>query len=1020
MKKFILIILLIIGWGNIMFAQEKDFEVTGVVTDQNKEPLIGVSVVIKDNPGLGTITDIDGRYKIKIPPYSRLIFRYIGFENQEILVKEERVVDVVLEASKTNVLTEVTVTGTGAQEKVTITGAVTTVDVKDLKTPTASISNALAGNIPGIMARQTSGQPGDNVSEFWIRGISTFGAGSSALVLVDGFERDLNELNIEDIETFSVLKDASATAIYGSRGANGVVLITTKRGKSGKVQINAKVESTYSMRTYTPELVDGYTYAQLMNEARTTRNQTPYYSTDDLRLIKYGLDPDLFPNIDWMNMFLKDGASTFRATLNLNGGGSNARYYISGSYVDEGGIYNTEEALKEYKTNSNYKRWNYRMNVDMDITPSTLIKVGVSGSLGKQNQPGGLYDEIWGALLGQNQISIPTKYSNGYIASRGEGQKQSPWVLITQQGYAETWNNKIQSTLTLEQKLDFVTKGLKFNFRFGFDTNNENYIRRIQTPEGWEAERLRNSDGDLVFKRTVKEQIMKQSSTSEGERKENMETELQYNRNFDNHRLVGVIKYTQDKIVNTSNIGDDIIQGIERRHQVLAGRFTYGWKLRYFLDFNFGYSGSENFAKGHQYGFFPAYSGAWNIAEEPIIKDKVKFLEMLKLRYSYGKVGNDYMKTRFPYLSTFQTVEKYGYSFGDIENNIYSYNGLTYSTLAAQNVTWEIATKHDLGLDFSMWNSKINGAIDYFQEQRDGIYTTRSYIAPSIGIGQSSAPSANVGSVESKGFDGNIALNHKFGDVDFTLRSNVTYSKNKILEYDEEYSHFGYTQQEGYRVDQARGLIALGLFKDFDEIRDSPKQTYGTVMPGDIKYKDVNGDGVIDKNDIVPIGATTKPNLVYGFGASLQWNGFDFNVHFQGAGKSSFFINGYTVYPFSQGDWGNVLTDVVGNYWSLGVNEDPEAKYPRLSYGGNSNNYQASSYWLRDGSYLRLKTLEVGYSIPKKYTTKIYLENVRFFFMGTNLMTFSNFKLWDPELGSSTGQAYPLSKSLTIGLIVNL
>lgn len=402
MKKFILIILLIIGWGNIMFAQEKDFEVTGVVTDQNKEPLIGVSVVIKDNPGLGTITDIDGRYKIKIPPYSRLIFRYIGFENQEILVKEERVVDVVLEASKTNVLTEVTVTGTGAQEKVTITGAVTTVDVKDLKTPTASISNALAGNIPGIMARQTSGQPGDNVSEFWIRGISTFGAGSSALVLVDGFERDLNELNIEDIETFSVLKDASATAIYGSRGANGVVLITTKRGKSGKVQINAKVESTYSMRTYTPELVDGYTYAQLMNEARTTRNQTPYYSTDDLRLIKYGLDPDLFPNIDWMNMFLKDGASTFRATLNLNGGGSNARYYISGSYVDEGGIYNTEEALKEYKTNSNYKRWNYRMNVDMDITPSTLIKVGVSGSLGKQNQPGGLYDEIWGALLGQN------------------------------------------------------------------------------------------------------------------------------------------------------------------------------------------------------------------------------------------------------------------------------------------------------------------------------------------------------------------------------------------------------------------------------------------------------------------------------------------------------------------------------------------------------------------------------------------------------------------------------------------
>ena len=332
-----------------------------------------------------------------------------------------------------------------------------------------------------------------------------------------------------------------------------------------------------------------------------------------------------------------------------------------------------------------------------------------------------------------------------------------------------------------------------------------------------------------------------------------------------------------------------------------------------------------------------------------------------------------------------------------------------------------MSKKHDVGLDFSLFGDKLSGTIDYFHEQRDGIYMTRNYLPPSLGLNTlNSAPAANIGVVLSEGFDGNIAFKQKMGEANLTLRANMTYSKNNIIEYDEEYSHYGYTRQAGFRVDQARGLIAEGLFKDYDEIRQSPQQMFGEVAPGDIKYKDVNGDGRINDDDVVPIGATTRPNLVYGFGLSTSWKGIDFNVHFQGAGKSSFFINGYTVYPFSEGDWGNILTDVVGKYWSLGSNENPHAEYPRLSFGGNNNNYRASTYWLRDGSYMRLKTLEIGYTLPKTFVNKLHIDNIRFYLMGTNLLTFSSFKLWDPEMGSSNGQKYPLSKTYTLGMTINL
>ena len=1026
MRHFLITCILLLSCSMGTWAQ--NIVVTGVVTDAQKEPLIGVNVAVKDVPGLGAITDINGKYKISIEPYQRLIFSYVGFDKVEVLIKEQRVVNVSMKESAASSLDEVVITGTGVQKKLTVTGAITTVNVSDLThTANGNVVNALAGNVAGVLAMQTSGQPGRNTSEFWIRGISTFGASTSALVLVDGFERDLDDVNIEDIESFSVLKDASATAIYGSRGANGVVLITTKHGKAGKINIDAKVETSYNTRTITPKFVDGYTYATMMNEARITRNQEPIYQQDELDLLRMGLDPDLYPNVDWTDLLLKDGAMTYRANVNMNGGGSTARYFVSLSYLKEDGMYKTDETLrKDYNTNANANTWNYRLNTDIDITKTTLLKVGVSGSLKKYNEPG-LSGDVWKSLMYQNPISVPVMYSNGYVPAYGTGDRTNPWVLATQTGYKEHWENTIQSNLTLEQKLDFITQGLKFVGRFGFDTWNKNNIDRIKWPEQYKAQRFRDENGNLVFDRVTEEQKMKQTSSAEGNRNEIFEAELHYDRGFKKHHVGGLLKFNQDSKVFTVGTGEDIKKGIARRHLGLAGRVSYNWNYRYFADFNFGYNGSENFADGHRFGFFPAVSAAWNVAEEPIIKKNLKWMNMFKIRYSFGKVGNDVLKIgddeyRFPYLYTIGDGS--GYTWADYNYNN-SYSGKRYTDLASNYATWEIATKHDLGVDLALFNDKFTATVDYFHEQREGIWMERKYLPSIVGLG--SNPRANVGKVLSEGFDGNFAFREKINKVDITVRGNITYSQNTILEKDEENNVYPYQMERDYRVNQAKGLIALGLFKDYDDIRNSPKQEFGTVQPGDIKYKDVNGDGVVNDGDKVAIGATTKPNMIYGFGISASWKGLDVNVHFQGAGKTSFFIEGATVHAFSAGEWGNILSDVANsNRWidheisGTMATENPNASYPRLSYGGNSNNYRQSTFWLRNGSYLRLKTLELGYSIPKPLVNKIRFNNIRLFLRGSNLLTFSSFKLWDPELGSSTGTEYPLAKSLTLGLSVNL
>ena len=1008
-------------------AQEQ-LNISGTVTDAAGEALIGVSVTVKDAKGLGTITNIDGKYNIKIQQYHTLVFSYIGYKPVSVLVKgDKKVIDVQMSEEKTNAIDEVVVTGLGTQKKLTVTGAITNVDVSQMKQfPSSNFTNALAGNVPGIIAMQSSGQPGKSTSRFWVRGISTFGASASAMILVDGFERNnIDDLNIEDIESFSVLKDASATAIYGSKGANGVILITTKHGKAGKININVKGEASYNTRTITPKFIDAPTYANLLNEARVTRNLAPQYQPEELALIRSGLDPDFYPNVDWSKLLLKNGAMSYRADLSMSGGGNTARYFVSLSYVEDQGMYNTDETLrKKYDTNANYKRWNYRMNVDIDVTPTTIIKLGVSGNLNKRNSPGLGDQYLWSELFGFNALSSPVLYSNGYVPAYGNNIHQmNPWVSSTRTGYNEEWDNNIQTNVTVEQKLDFITKGLSFTGRFGYDTYNSNHIYYRLQPAMYRAN-SRDSQGNIIWDKLFEETSMSQTSGGDGSRHEFLEALLRWDRTFDKlHNFSAVSRFTQDERIQTRNIGTDIKNSVSKRNQGLAGQLTYNYALRYFIDFNFGYNGSENFADHHRYGFFPAFSLAWNVAEEPLVKKALPWLNMFKLRYSWGKVGNDNMG-RFPYLYTLDYTPNIGYNWG---SNLSSGTipGIHYTQMASPNVTWEVARKTDFGFDFVAFDNKFSLTMDYFHEKRTGIFIQRMFLPDITGL--ESYPWANVGAVKSQGFDGNFQYKDHIGEINWTVRGNITYSKNTILERDEENNVYAYQYGKGYRVNQQRGLIALGLFRDYDDIRNSPKQSWGTVQPGDIKYKDVNGDGIVDDGDRVAIGATDTPSLIYGLGASVSWRGFDLNLHFQGAGKYTFLINSGAVNAFRDGRWGNILQGITDNRWissdisGTKETENPNAPYPRLSYGYNLNNQQSSSFWLRNGRFLRLKNLDIGYTLPKPMVNTIHLESVRIYISGQNLITWSPFKLWDPELDSrQRGQIYPITRSLTAGIQISL
>ncbi|MDR1274066.1 MAG: TonB-dependent receptor [Odoribacteraceae bacterium] len=1002
------------------FAQT-DARVKGVVTDLNNETIPGVTIYPKGNPAKGTLSKTDGTYEISVPQGSTLIFSFVGYKAQELPVGRaaQQIINVVLEEA-VQTLEEVSVVGYGTQRKVSVIGSISTVKPEMLLSGSvSSVSNALSGRIAGLIGVQRSGEPGNDVSEFWIRGISTFGAGRNAMVLIDGIDRgaaSLNELAPEDIESFSILKDATATAIYGARGANGVILINTKRGQEGKISISANVKTMMETLPRLPEYLRAYDYARLANEASIVRGGGVVYSPATFDIIKYGMDPDLFPDVSWQEEILRERTYGVQGNINISGGGKMAKYYMSGFYRTNDAIYK-ENGMERYHSNVRRDQYTFRSNIDVDVTSWTRVSLLLSAKLIDMNRPGlGTTSSIWNAQANITPLTVPTIYSNGQYPSYGSGNNTSPTVLLNQTGFITERSNTIESLLKVEQDLSMILHGLKATGSISFDNLNFHQTSRTKMPDLYIALDRNWNTGELITSRTVAAQPMQFSSTSYGRRTIYAEAKLDYNVSFgDKHRASALLLY-QQKDYQRTDVTDELLS-IPERDQGIAGRLTYSYNDIFFIEGNFGYNGSENFPKGQRFGFFPSVALGYVVSNHAYVQRHFPFINTLKLRYSYGLVGNDEIQdTRFPYLSTVDMAAR-GYVFGDTRQG--GQTGISEDAIGSTGLVWEQAVKQNWGIDLLLWNS-LNVVVDAFIDNRDNIFMQRASLPGTMGIG-SKTVWGNVGKMKSWGADGTASYTRRFGDFNVEVRGNFTYTRDKIIDYDEVPPRYPYMAHKGTSNDVTRGLIALGLFKNEADVANSPTQ-FGQVLPGDIKYQDVNGDDRIDNDDIVPIGNSNVPKLQYGFAGSVAWKGLDFNIFFRGSGKVDYFMGGSGYYPFSGGRTGNVLSIVKQqkNRWTPAfysgdpATENPNARFPRLTYGENSNNNRNSTFWLADASFLRLKTLEVGYTLPQSLAEKIAMTNCRISLIGDNLHVWDKVKLWDPEQASSNGAVYPLTRSYSL------
>ena len=841
--------------------------------------------------------------------------------------------------------------------------------------------------------------------------------------MIDGVEGDLNDLDPADIESFSVLKDASATAVYGVRGANGVVVVTTKRGKAGKLNVNIKSNVTLSYSPRMPEYLEAYDYARLANEARAVRGLDPIYDETEIKIIRYGLDPDLYPNVDWRDVILKKVAWNNQHYLNISGGGTTARYFLSVGMQNKSAVFKTDENINKYNTNINWHKYTFRANVDANLTKTTVLSLGLDGTIIKQNSPGYGNDNsaLWSAQANMTPLTVPLRYSNGYLASYGDqGYQMSPYVLLNYTGMKRSSRNSTKINFALRQELDFITEGLGANLLFAYTTNGELNTNRTRTPALYKASG-RYNDGSLMFEQTVSEQSATFTRSTFNDRKYYFEGRINYDRAFGNHR-VGALAHYYMQDYQSSSYSDEI-KSIPERYQAVSGRVTYSFKDTYFIEGNVGYTGSENFKPGKQFGLFPAIAVGWVPTQYEAVQRWLPFLSFFKIRASYGQVGNDRIATaedgspiRFPYM-TYVNFNNQGY---------WGSNGLTEGQIGAEDLQWEVAKKYNLGFDVKLFNDRLSATIDVFKDVRDNIFQAR-YLMPGE-VGAVTAPYTNVGSMKSWGMDGNAEYTHQFNkDLFVTVRANMTYSKNKVTHWDESVNNYEYQNKTGRPVNVNRGLIAMGLFSDSTQILSSPRQSFGEVRPGDIRYKDINGDGQIDNNDIVPLSYSNVPQIQYGFAAEVIYKNWTFSAFFEGISKVNYFYGGGGYYPFQGGETGNVLTlvDEPGKRWTPAwysgdpATENPDARFPRLTYGNSANNNQASTFWLANGRYLRLKNVDISYRWKNQWFQSIGISSVTLQLVGDNLAVWDKVKLWDPAQASQNGAAYPLQRTFTFQVTVS-
>ncbi|HVU55228.1 MAG TPA: TonB-dependent receptor [Puia sp.] len=983
--------------------------VKGHVSDAKGQPLAGVTIRAK-KAGISTESLGNGQYALRLPDdKDTLVFSFVGYGAREVPVRGGNI-DIVLE-EKVGGLDEIVVVGFGQQRKLTTIGAQSTIKAEDLRQPVANLTDVIAGRVAGIIGVQRSGQPGYDNAEIYIRGISTF-TNSSPLVLVDGIERDFANLDPEDIASFSILKDASATAVYGVRGANGVILIQTKKGRVGRPTINFQYDQGLTQFTKIPKFADGVTYMQMANEAYHNSNPNdplPKYSQDRIDKTASQADPDLYPNVDWFKTLFNTFGQNRRARANANGGSENAQYYLSVGYYDEKGMYKTDQ-LANYNSAIKFTRYNFTANLDLQLTKTTKVAFGASGWIADGNFPGNSVDAIWGSAYLLPPIVIPAVYSNGLHSQIRTGDINNPYNLLTQSGYVTEFKSQLWSNIRLTQDLGFWLKGLSATGMFSFDNYNQHIISRTKTVDGYLATG-RDSAGNLLLDRTsVGTNYLGYSRTNGGSRQFYAEAAVNYNRTFGKHNVTGMILYNQSDKVDA--FAGDFISSIPYRYMGLAGRATYAYDNKYLAEANFGYNGSETFAPDHRFGFFPSFGAGWVASEESFFKPLENAIQFLKLRFSYGLVGNSNIGgRRFAYISTVGGGNG-GYSYGQngVNNDI---SGLDIGDYAV-SVTWEKAKKANLGVELKTWQNALSLTVDFFNEDRSGIFRQRGDVPGYEGI--RTLPYANLGEIHNRGIDATVEMTKKAGkDLTLIFRGNITRNKAIIINDANAPWPYPWQQRIGRKLGQRFGYTALGLYQSDKEVTNSPYQT-GDNHAGDIKYKDLNGDGVINTYDQGPIGYGSIPEIVYGFGPTINWKGWSLAGWFKGISNVDIQLNGDGLQPFSQGgERGNLLARITDR-WTPG-STNPHPLYPRLTYGNDNMNYTGSSWWVKNGAFLRLQTAQLSYNFSnRRWLSAAGLSSLDIYFIGYNLLTVSGFKLWDVELGDGRGSQYPLVKTYNLGI----
>ena len=1009
------------SWLNIQQA----IKISGKVTDVRGNALPGVNVFEKGTNN-AVQTNYDGVFTISVASnQSVLVFEFIGMKRIETTFKDGKPLSIVME-EELGELKEVVVVGYGTQKKASVVGAISTIKPSLLQVGTSrTLGNNLGGQIAGVFAVQRSGEPGYDTSDIKIRGISTFAGGTSPLVLVDGIERSLNDVDPASIESFSVLKDAAASAVYGVRGANGVILVNTKRGFVGKPTIQIRTEHAIQAPTKLPSFIRAAPYMVLINELATDASKPKPFTDERILNTANNYDPDLYPDVNWVDAITNDYAETTRTNLNVAGGSEVLRYALTASYYNEKGIV-ARDPKQSYDSETKLNRAIVRTNIDLNLSKTTLFRVNIGGFLQQLQKGDSSTDYLFSTAFETTPFAHPAIYSDGTIPK--VPKRPNPWAISTQQGYSRQGSSKIESFVSLEQDFSkLITQGLKGKLVYSFDNYSTNRLTRNKTPDYYNVALARDIQGNLIhdIQQYGQEYLSYSNSGEYGNRRVYIEASTNYGRTYGKHDIRGLLLYNQDSFDN----GD--IQPY--RHQGFAGRASYGFDRKYIGEFNFGYNGSENFAKGERFGFFPSVALGWVASEEKFMEPYIKVLNKLKFRGSYGLVGNDNIGSnrRFAYQTTINGNSP-GYSWGNTGTGNYI-GGIREGEVGVENLTWEKVAKTDIGLDLGLWNM-LDLTIDFFKEKRKDIFIRRATVPTQAGF--VNTPFANFGKMENKGFEGSLNLNKQITpDFYMNWRVNFTYVENKVTERDEPAlgkELYPYKSGTGIPNNTLFGQTALGLYTkdDFDAVTGLlnaglPQSQLGSIVrPGDIKYVDKNGDGIINALDEGFIGGTRDPQIIYGFGSTTKYKQLDLSFFFQGVGKTYEIIGqgSEDSARFIPGSGTGTLGNIYTNYNDRWTEENPsqDVFWPRLSYGTNTNNSVASTWWKKDMSFIRLKSIELGYSLKKATAEKIKLVGLRLYISGNNLFYISKFKLWDPELDTRTGLRYPSTKSILFGLDINL